>query len=88
MERVNELNETLRQWARMEHYRLHSAETRADGPEKRAVLASIHSALARLEAESGPVECAVCASRKPAPARVLMFPSRSVAAEVIPPRAA
>jgi hypothetical protein len=88
MQSLNGSKDMLRQWARMEHYRLHSAESRTDGAEKRALLASIHSALARLEAESGPVECAVCASRKPAPARVLMFPSRSVAAEVIPPRAA
>jgi hypothetical protein len=88
MQTVNGSKDMLRQWARMEHYRLHSAETRADGPEKRAVLASIHSALARLEAESGPVECAVCSSRKPVPARVLMFPSQSAAAAAIPPRAA
>jgi hypothetical protein len=88
MQSLNGSKEMLRQWARMEHYRLHCAESRTDSAEKRAVLASIHSALERLEAESGPVECAVCASRQPARARVLMFPSRSKVAAAIPPRAA
>jgi hypothetical protein len=88
MQTLNGSKDMLRQWARMEHYRLHCAESRTDGAEKRALLASIHSALERLEAESGPVGCVVCASRKPAPARVLMFPSRADTAAAVPPRAA
>jgi hypothetical protein len=72
----------------MEHYRLHCVESSTDGPHKDAVLAAVRSALERFEAVSGPVECAHCASRKIAPARMLMFPSQSNLVSEVPPRAA
>jgi hypothetical protein len=88
MQSVNGSNEMLRQWARVEHHRLHCAEKWPDGPYKDAALAAVHSALDRFEAASGPAECSVCASRTKPPARVLMFPSRSNVSSAVPPRAA
>jgi hypothetical protein len=87
MEPVNG-NEMLRQWARMEHYRLHCAESWEDGSYKDAVVTTIRSALERLEAASGSVGCAVCTSRKKTPSRVLMFPSRSNIVSEVSSRAA
>ena len=78
----------LRQWAMVEHYRLHCAEQRRDGPQRDAAMAAILSALKRFGAASRPVECSVCASRVKAPASVLMFPARRNGTSVIPPRAA
>jgi hypothetical protein len=72
----------------MEHHRLHCAESWPESPYRDAVLAASLAALERIEAESEPLECAICASRKKAPARVLMFPSRSNVAAAVPPRAA
>ncbi len=88
MQAIKDSNEMLRQWARMEHYRLHCAENWTDSPQKDATLAAIHSALTRFEAASRAVECSVCASRVKPPARVLMFPSRRNVASEVPPRAA
>ena len=76
MQTLKESNQMLRQWARVEHHRLHCAENWTDGSHKDAVLAAIHSALTRFEAESGPVECSVCASRVKAPARITTGVSR------------
>lgn len=87
MEHVNQ-DQMLRQWVRMEHYRLHCAESWTDSPYKVAVVAAIHSALERLEAASGPLDCTVCALRKKTTARVLMFPSRSERVSERPLRAA
>ena len=65
MQEFSLANQKLGQWIRMEHYRLHSAETLPDGPYKEAVLAAIHSGLKRLkEASSAPFEppvCTICA---------------------------
>jgi hypothetical protein len=88
MQALRESNEMLRQWTKMEHYRLHRAEEWPDGPQKDAALAAIHSALKRFEEASGPVECSICVSRAKAPARVLMFPTRRSVTAVVPPRAA
>ena len=77
MQEFSLANQKLGQWIRMEHYRLHSAETLPDGPYKEAVLAAIHSGLKRLkEASSAPFEppvCTICASRR-AKSVVLEFP--------------
>src|SRR6266699_1981161 len=77
MQEFSLANQKLGQWSRMEHYRLHSAETLPDGPYKEAVLAAIHSGLKRLnEASSAPFEppvCTICASRR-AKSVVLEFP--------------
>ena len=43
-------DETLRQWVKTEHYRLHCAEGWPDSPHKEAVLAAARSVLERLEA--------------------------------------
>ena len=72
-------NESIEQWIRMEHYRLHRAEEWPDSSRKDATLISIRSALQRLEAAStAAVEpaCMVCASRK-TKSVVLQMPSRS-----------
>jgi len=80
MQDINRTNETLGQFCRVEHDRLHRAEQWPDGPYKQAVLAAARAALERLESTA--VEpfrrptCMVCDARKPS-ARVLMFPSRT-----------
>ena len=61
-------NESIGQWIRMEHYRLHCVEEWPDSSLKDATLTSIRSALQRLETASTaavePAQCMVCASRK------------------------
>ncbi len=72
-------NESLGQWIRTEHDRLHGVEEWPDSPYKDAVLTAIRSTLKRLAASFAPKEppqCMVCASRK-TEAVVLQFPSRS-----------
>ena len=60
--------ESIGQWIRMEHYRLHCVEKWHDSSHKDATLISIRSALQRLETASTaavePAQCMVCASRK------------------------
>jgi len=79
MQSMNSVNESVRQFIKMEHYRLHRAEEWPDSPYKEAVLAAVHSALDRLEATANeplePPACMVCASRRKR-APVVMFPSR------------
>jgi hypothetical protein len=43
----------LRQWAAVEHNRLHCAEEWPDGPYKQAVIAAIHATLESLFENSG-----------------------------------
>ena len=78
MQYVDHSNETVEQFWRMEHYRFHCAEQWPDSPYKQAVLATVHSALERLEtATVEPFErplCMVSAARK-RKARVIMFPA-------------
>jgi hypothetical protein len=50
MQNANRTNETLGQFWRVERDRLHCAERWPYSPYKRAVLATVHSALKRLEA--------------------------------------
>ena len=58
----------LRQWAAVEHNRLHCAEEWPDGPHKQAVIAAIHATLESLFENSGTStrlsECMACAARK------------------------
>lgn len=79
MHDANRTNETLGQFWRVEHNRLHCAERWPDSPYKHAVLATVHSALKRLEASAvEPFErpaCTICSARRPH-APVIMFPSR------------
>lgn len=79
MQPMNPVNKSVRQFMKMEHYRLHRAEEWPDSPYKEAVLAAVHSALERLEATAiepfEPAACMVCASRRNR-APVVMFPSR------------
>jgi hypothetical protein len=60
--------EMLRQWAAVEHNRLHCAEEWPDGPHKQAVIAAIHATLESLFENSGTStrlsECMACAARK------------------------
>ena len=73
-------NESLRQWVKTEHYRLHCVEGWPDSPYKVAVLAAIRSVLERLEAAAiepfDSLVCMVCATRRNQARNVLMFPSR------------
>ena len=86
---MDRVNETLTQFMRVEHHRLHCAEQWADGPYKDAVIASACSKLERLEASAiapfQPPICMVCEARR---ARVLPFPSRAKGGSVVMPRAA
>lgn len=86
MQPVNRVNQSLSQFIKMEHYRMHCAEQWADGPLKEAVLASAHSALDRLEAAMlEPYElpaCMVCASKRTL-APVIMFPSKAKVSPVV-----
>ena len=79
MQDVNRTNETLRQFLRVEHNRLHCVEQWPDSPYKEAVLATVHSSLERLEAAAiEPFErpaCTICSARRPQ-APVIMFPTR------------
>src|ERR1043165_470845 len=72
-------DESLRQWVRTEHHRLHCAEDWPDSPYKEAVLAATRSALKRLEvAASEPFDslaCMVCAMRRNQARKVLVLPS-------------
>ena len=70
--------DTIRQWIKLEHSRLHSVEEWPQSAHKIAVLASIHSTLTRLEQAnaSAAISCTVCASRRPK-SNVLEFPRRS-----------
>ena len=82
----------LKQFIKVEHYRLHCAEEWADSPYKQAVIASACAKLERLEAAAlapfQPAVCMVCESRKARGSRVLQFPSRPDACETALPRAA
>ena len=79
-------NESIGQWIRMEHYRLHCVEEWPDSSHKDATLISIRSALQRLETASTaavePAQCMVCASRK-TKSVVLQMPSRSTGSRAI-----
>ena len=79
-------NESIGQWIRMEHYRLHCVEEWPDSSLKDATLTSIRSALQRLETVSTaavePAQCMVCASRK-TKSVVLQLPSRSTGSPAI-----
>ena len=79
-------NESIGQWIRMEHYRLHCVEEWRDSSHKDAALMSIRSALQRLETASTaavePAQCMVCASRK-TKSVVLQLPSRSTGSPAI-----
>ena len=76
----------MAQWMKVEHYRLHAVEEWPDSPHKQAVLAAIHSALKRLQADLPsrfqPPQCIVCSSRR-AGSAVLQFPSASRSASSI-----
>lgn len=78
--------ESIGQWIRMEHYRLHCVEEWPDSSHKDATLISIRSALQRLEtaatAAVEPVQCVVCASRK-TKSVVFQMPSRSTGSPAI-----
>ena len=58
----------LRQWAAVEHHRLHCAEEWPDGPYKQAVIAAIHATLEGLFENSatstGLSDRMACAGRK------------------------
>jgi len=58
----------LRQWAAVEHNRLHCAEEWPNGPHKQAVIAAIHATLESLFENSGTStglsQCMACAGRK------------------------
>ena len=79
-------NESIGQWIRMEHYRLHCVEEWPDSSYKDATLISIRSALQRLETASTgavePAQCMVCASRK-TKSVVLQMPSISTGSPTI-----
>jgi len=79
--------ESLRQWVKTEHYRLHCAEEWPDSPYKEAVLAAARSALERLEVavtDSFDLPaCSVCAARRTPAAKVLMFPSQPKKSHVV-----
>ena len=89
---MRRVNESLQQFMKVEHYRLHSAEQWADEPYKEAVIASACAKLERLEASAiapfQPPVCMVCESRKARRARVLQFPSRPETCQTVLPRAA
>ena len=76
MTRENRIEQSMK----MEHYRLHTVEQWPRSAHKEAVLASIHSALERLHADSPapfePPRCMACACRR-AESAVLQFPARS-----------
>jgi len=78
--------ESIGQWIRMEHYRLHCVEEWPDSSHKDATLISIRSALQRLETASTaavePAQCMVCASRK-TKSVVLQVPSRPTGSPAI-----
>jgi hypothetical protein len=80
-------DESLRQWARTEHHRLHCAEGWPDSPYKEAVLAATRSALKRLEMAAfepfDSLACMVCATRRNQARKVLVFPSRPKGSPVI-----
>ena len=70
--------DTIRQWIRVEHSRLHNVEEWPDSSHKMAVLASIHATLTRLEQANAAAAtlCTICASRR-VKSNVLEFPRRS-----------
>jgi hypothetical protein len=78
MPSIDPVNESVRQYMKIEHYRLHCAEEWPDSPYKKAVLAAVHSALTRLEATAiEPFEapaCMSCATRTKIVAPLIMFP--------------
>ena len=80
-------DESLRQWVRTEHHRLHCVEGWPDSPYKEAVLAATRSVLERLEtAAIEPLDswaCMVCATRRNQARKVLVFPSRPKGSPVI-----
>ena len=80
-------DESLRQWVRTEHHRLHCAEGWPDSPYKEAVLAATRSALKRLEMAAfepfDSLACMVCATRRNQARNVLVFPSRPKGSPVI-----
>jgi len=86
---MDSVNDGLKQFMSVEHYRLHCAEQWADGPRKEAVLASAWSKLERLEASAiapfAPPVCMICAARR---AQVIPFPSRAQERRPVMPWAA
>ena len=79
-------DESLRQWVKTEHHRLHCVEGWPDSPYKEAVLAAIRSALERLETAFEPFDspaCMVCATRRNQAGKVFVFPSRPKGSPVI-----
>jgi len=80
---LNHTNDTIRQWIKLEHSRLHRVEEWPQSAHKDAVLASIHATLTRLErANAEFTPCTVCASRR-AKSNVVEFPSRSRALTLV-----
>jgi len=71
-------NETLRQWIKLEHSRLHRVEEWPESANKDVVLASVHATLNRLEHANGDlaIPCTVCASRR-VKSNVVEFPCRT-----------
>jgi len=80
-------DESLRQWVKTEHYRLHCAEGWPDSPHKEAVIAATRSALQSLKTPAiDPFDsmiCMVCDARRNQQSKVVMFPSRPKASSVI-----
>jgi len=80
-------DDSLRQWVKTEHHRLHCAESWPDSPYREAVLAATRSVLERLEAAaiepSDSAVCMVCATRRNQTRKVLMFRSRPKASSVV-----
>jgi hypothetical protein len=70
--------DTIRQWIKLEHWRLHSVEEWPSSAHKIAVLESIRATLTRLEQSNETVEmlCTVCASRRPK-SNVIEFPRKA-----------
>ena len=70
--------DTIRQWIKLEHWRLHSVEEWPQSAHKIAVLESIRATLTRLEQANETVEmlCTVCASRQ-SKSNVVEFPRRT-----------
>jgi hypothetical protein len=72
---------TLRQWAAVEHHRLHCVEEWPDGPYKQALIAAIHATLESLFDNSGTStglsECMACTGRKDSEIHELSWHPRS-----------
>ena len=68
---------TIRQWIKVEHSRLHRVEEWPESAYKDAVLTAVQATLARLEQANAAIKvpCTVCASRRPK-SNVVEFPCR------------